>query len=81
MASYRLFEKNPVTNEWVDRGWKEGDGQKEVLRANAVQGSEYFAVPATSFHPVRLSEVTVTRWEFSEDGAQEEMEDVPEKVT
>jgi len=77
MARYRLFEKNLVTNEWVDKGWQEGSGQQDVIRKQGIAGNSYFVVPETSFHPVKIATAEVVRWE-SLDGdemlAQEEVE-------
>ena len=51
MAKYRIFEKNPITNEWVDKEWVEGSGQQDVLRQVGVPGihtiEPTFGLPAT----------------------------------
>lgn len=67
MAKYRLFEKNPITNEWVDKEWVEGGGQQDVLRQVGVPGIWYFLVPESSFHPMRKGSRQMTVWEFADE--------------
>ena len=74
MARYRLFEKNPVTNEWVDKDFVEGTGQQDVIRKNGIAGNSYFVVPESSFHPVTIATVEVVRWQY-DNGAPEEEAD------
>ena len=73
MARYRVFEKNPITNEWVDKDFAEGNGQQDVIRKVGVPGNSYFVVPETSFHPVTIAKVEVVRWQYGEGtGAPED---------
>ena len=75
MARYRVFEKNPVTNEWVDKDWQEGTGQQDVIRKVGAAGNSYFVVPESSFHPVKIATAEVVRWEYDDEDST-----VPESV-
>jgi hypothetical protein len=71
-AKYRLFELNPVTNEWIDRGWVEGSGQQDVIRkSRGDSGGEFFVVPQTSYHPVKVGREEVVKWTYTDvDGTE-----------
>lgn len=76
MPKYRVFRQNPITTEWVDRGWQEGTGQDDALRQIATDGDWHFVVPESSFHPIRKGSRTIALWERLGDG--EEFEAVAE---
>jgi hypothetical protein len=68
-VKYRMFEQDPITNMWFDRGWVEAASQQDALRQSA-NGNFHFVVPETSFHPARVAKVEVSRWEYVEDLSQ-----------
>ena len=69
MSQYRVLEKNPITNEWIDRGWVEARGQHAAIKAHAKQSEGSFAaVPETSWHPVKIERREEVRFSISEDG-------------
>lgn len=76
MASYRLFELNPITNEWVDKGFHEGNGQEDTLRKSkdVKEGNTYVLMPATSYHPVTLAKIETVRyaWQYGMPGTEAE---------
>jgi hypothetical protein len=67
MAKYRVFEKNMVTNEWIDRDWQEGSGQQDVIRKFGTAGNSYFVVPESSFHPVTIAVRETVVWQYEND--------------
>lgn len=73
MARYRLFKKNPITNEWADQGWSDGSGQQDVIRKHREDGTEFFTVPERSFHPVKTGKREVIAWSYT-DGEGEVVE-------
>ena len=76
---YRVFQKNPVTNEWRNLGEFEGANQSVAINAagGGNDGEEFFAMPSRSYHPVKFERVEVTRTrmvasEAGDDGDEEE---------
>lgn len=71
---YRVFELNPITNEWIDRGWSEGKSQQAAIKKyNPQAEGQFFAVPESSFHPVVVGKQEIVRWTYTAaDGSQAE---------
>ena len=77
---YRVFEKNPITNEWIDRGDHDGNDQRSAInKARGKSEGEFFAVPESSFHPVRVGKEEIVRWKF-ESASGEVVEGVAEEI-
>lgn len=74
MPRYKPFQKNPITNEWRELDWVEADSQQAAMRQVAESpDTEYFVVPASSYHPAKLTRVESVRWEFTENGNASEI--------
>ena len=69
---YRVFELNPITNEWIDRGYVEGKSQQAAIKAHNPQAEgQFFAVPESSYHPVNVGKKEVVRWTYTAaDGSE-----------
>lgn len=80
MPRYRLFEQDPITNLWRDKGWVEGDSQTAALKGTPI-GIWHFVVPESSFHPARRRTEEVPRWDNANGNDWEPTPDAAAEVS